>query len=295
MHDSFLTFKKQRYFWVAFALVASSLIAYLLHRPIGPPNGGSWLGYTLGTVAAVLIVWLMLLGVRKRRYASRMGSVLGWTSAHIYLGTSLIVVSLLHCGFQFGWNIHTACLILMLLVIFSGFFGVFAYLRYPQLMTQNRSGYSTEQMLVEIRQLDQESITLAAGLGADVHDAMLRSVRGTKLGGGLRQQLFPNKTTDPALQALQKALKQTTERPTGAANSTMVLMVQSLAATQSAQQKTLRYLIDLLATKRALSARLRSDVRMQAMLELWLYVHVPLSFALLATLIAHILSVFFYW
>jgi hypothetical protein len=33
----------------------------------------------------------------------------------------------------------------------------------------------------------------------------------------------------------------------------------------------------------------------QAMMEIWLYVHVPLSFALLAALIAHIVSSFFYW
>ena len=33
-----------------------------------PPNGGTWLGYTLGTIGALLIVWLMLFGIRKRRY-----------------------------------------------------------------------------------------------------------------------------------------------------------------------------------------------------------------------------------
>ena len=36
-----------------------------------------------------------------------------------------------------------------------------------------------------------------------------------------------------------------------------------------------------------------SDVK--AFLDIWLYFHVPLSFALLAALIAHIVSVFFYW
>ena len=33
----------------------------------------------------------------------------------------------------------------------------------------------------------------------------------------------------------------------------------------------------------------------KALLDIWLYVHVPLSFALLGALIAHIISVFFYW
>jgi hypothetical protein len=32
-----------------------------------------------------------------------------------------------------------------------------------------------------------------------------------------------------------------------------------------------------------------------ALMEIWLYLHVPLSFALLAALTAHIVSVLFYW
>ena len=49
MHQSFLTHARNRYLWVALFLLLGSLIAYGLHDPIGPPNGGTWLGYTLGT------------------------------------------------------------------------------------------------------------------------------------------------------------------------------------------------------------------------------------------------------
>ena len=41
--------------------------------------------------------------------------------------------------------------------------------------------------------------------------------------------------------------------------------------------------------------RIRRHVRIRARLEVWLYVHVPLTFALIAALSAHIISVFFYW
>ena len=41
--------------------------------------------------------------------------------------------------------------------------------------------------------------------------------------------------------------------------------------------------------------RIRRHVRIRALLEVWLYVHVPLTFALIAALSAHIISVFFYW
>ena len=45
--------------------------------------------------------------------------------------------------------------------------------------------------------------------------------------------------------------------------------------------------------KSALLARIRRDIRYKALMEIWLYLHVPLTFALLAALTAHIVSIFF--
>ena len=53
--------------------------------------------------------------------------------------------------------------------------------------------------------------------------------------------------------------------------------------------------IGLLKQKEAALARLRQHLKIRALLEVWLYVHVPLTFALIAALSAHIISVFFYW
>ena len=44
-----------------------------------------------------------------------------------------------------------------------------------------------------------------------------------------------------------------------------------------------------------MSEALSEDLRMQATLEIWLYVHVPLTAALLMAVAAHILTVFLYW
>jgi hypothetical protein len=53
--------------------------------------------------------------------------------------------------------------------------------------------------------------------------------------------------------------------------------------------------VSLLERKCAALTQIRHHLRIRALLEIWLYVHVPLTFALLAALAAHILSVFFYW
>ncbi|MCB1570759.1 MAG: hypothetical protein KDI72_06915, partial [Xanthomonadales bacterium] len=73
----------------------------------------------------------------------------------------------------------------MLIVIFSGFFGVYAYLRYPTLMTRNRESATRDAMLEEIQEIDQNALALADGIAPEIHAVVLRSIENTKLGGGV--------------------------------------------------------------------------------------------------------------
>lgn len=301
MHASLLTHARYRYFWIALALSFSALAAYLWHTPEGaPPNGGTWLGYTLGTIGALLIFWLTWFGVRKRRYGRGTGTAVGWLSAHVYLGTSLILIVFLHAGFQVGWNVHTLALVLMLLVIFSGFFGVYAYLRYPAMMTRNRENATRDAMLDEIVELDQNALTLADAVDPKIHAVVLRSTERTRLGGGVWAQLTARDDSDAALSSLRAAAsardKELKQKGKGEAR-TMVAMVDFLSSETSSdkQSEALRKLIDLLTRKKSLAGRVARDIQLQALMEIWLYVHVPLSIGLLAALVAHIVSVFFYW
>ena len=303
MHQSFLTHARNRYLWVALFLLLGSLIAYGLHDPIGPPNGGTWLGYTLGTIGALLIFWLMLFGIRKRTYSNRVGTLRGWLSAHVYLGTALLLIAFLHSGFQVGWNLHTLALVLMIVVIFSGFFGVYAYLRYPHLMTRNRESVTRQAMLDEIKEIDQNALALADSVDRKLHAIVLRSIEKTRLGGGVWAQLNSRDGSEQALAQLREILnarENLAEKPKEPATGempTMFAMVDFLAAGRGddKQSEALRKLLDLLSRKKALATRVARDIQFQALMEIWLYFHVPLSFALLAALTGHILVVFFYW
>lgn len=301
MHDSFLTYANKRYLWVALVLLLGSIVAYVWHDPSPHPNGGTWLGYTLGTIGALLIYWLTMFGLRKRAYASNVGSVGGWLSAHVYLGTALLLVALLHSGFQFGWNVHTLAFTLMTLVIFSGFFGVFAYLRYPALMTSNRENASRQTMLEEIASLDQQSLQLADGIDARLHAIVARSIDNTRFGGSVLEMLRTNDASEQALRQVRAALdKREKEGQAGEPKTqempTMYAMVDFLAAKATdTQAEAMRKLVDALSRKKALASRVGRDIQLQSLMELWLYVHVPLTFALLAALTAHIIIVFFYW
>jgi hypothetical protein len=57
----------------------------------------------------------------------------------------------------------------------------------------------------------------------------------------------------------------------------------------------MRRLLSLLTRKDELLQRARRDVQLKGLMDAWLYIHVPLTFGLIASLIAHVISVFFYW
>ncbi len=262
---------------VALAICVVAILGYWIHHPSGIPNGGSWLGYTYGTVGFGLIGWLSWFGVRRRRYGGQ-GPLEGWLSAHVYLGLALIVVATLHTGFRFHWNVHTLAFVLMALVIGSGIFGAYAFLRFPQQMTANRGGATLKSMSADLAALDQQCRDLA--LNFDDETAAL-VIKATEDYGGKfswAEGLFA-KATNPLEGATGAAIARLRDEVGGAGN---VLPQEVLPLVQA-------------LTKRAtIIVKMRRDWRYRAQLLLWRAVHVPLTIALLVALTIHVIAVFYY-
>ncbi|HUN51548.1 MAG TPA: hypothetical protein VMU42_10540 [Candidatus Sulfotelmatobacter sp.] len=276
MNESIVVFGRFRFLKWALVLSVLAIIAYVWHHPLVAPNGGTWLGYTLGILSFAIILWLMYFGIRKRTYGAGHVRLEAWLSAHVYLGLSLIVLATLHTGFKFGWNVHTLAYVLMWIVILSGIFGLYAYLRYPRLMTMNRRGVTLDNMLAQIAEVDRECRQVGMPLGDEINRSLLDASQHTSVGGGLIRQLSGQDPNCPTEATLRR--------------------VETLAnASQGERAAELRQLVMLLTRKVSLLQRARRDVQLTALMKVWVFVHVPLSFALLAALITHIVSVFFYW
>ena len=292
MHESILAFRKRRYLWIALIVSGLSLFAYWLHDPQEPPNGGTALGYALGTVGALLIVWLTWFGVRKRQYASTRGTVQGWLSAHVYLGLALLVIVLLHAGFQFGWNVHTLAFALMVLVIASGLYGVVIYLRYPERMSENRGGASRPELFDQLEDLDNRSRRVAESLPEEFAELVASGISRTQLGNTLWSRL---RGVDNSRIVVRKGSESKVVDNPGQEAALDWLAEQQSRATDAASAAKLGELSALLRNKRQLLRQIGEDLRLQAAMEIWLYLHVPLTAGLLMTLFVHILTVFLYW
>lgn len=270
-HEGFLRHRGFRWLKIATALSVICLAAYFLTDPKPRPGGGTWIGYTLGTIGALLIVWLSLLGIRKRAITEGRWSLKAWTSAHVYLGLSLIVVATLHTGFQLGWNVHTLAYVLMMLVIASGMFGIWAYATLPSVLSSNREQMTQGQMVDAIRALDRQLHEAAQPLTRGPSDLVLAALEEDPFAPGLWRRLsgfYPDCATQKAIEGLARL---------------------------GDQDAAIERVEKLLGRRKAQLERLRRHMRFKSMLEVWLYVHVPATTALLAALTAHIVSVFYYW
>ena len=267
-HVSFLKHRGFRWLWIALALSAVTIAGYLMIDQEPRPNGGTWYGYTLGTIGFGLILWLSLLGVRKRRINPGAWSLKAWTSAHVYLGLSLVVVGTLHTGFQIGWNVHTLAYVLMLLVIATGIYGVVVYATLPASLSANRKEMTRAQMLDALTAIDRQLEGAAQPLGRAEADLVIAALGQDTFHGGAWGRLtgsYPRCATARALSGMG-----------------------------GASDETLR-VAALLEKRRDQLAQIRGALRIRALLEVWLFVHIPLTIALIAALTAHVISVFYYW
>ena len=268
-HVSFLKHRAFRWLWIALGLSAISALGYILIDQEPRPNGGSWYGYTLGTIGLVLIVWLSLLGIRKRRISEGQWSLKAWTSAHVYLGLSLIVIGTLHTGFQIGWNVHTLAYVLMMLVILSGIWGVYAYASLPKPLSANREQMTRGDMLDELTVIDRQLDSAAQPLDRAQADLVLAALGQDVFYGGALGRLTGSY---PGCQT-----------------------AQALADIEPGSSEAAQAVSDLLSKRADQLGQIRRQLRTKALLEIWLFVHIPATIALLAALLAHVISVFYYW
>ncbi len=294
LHQSFLSIARYRYALYAALLGGTCVIAYFSAAWRAPPRGDTVLGYTLGTIAAALVLFLMSYGIRRRSFRTRAGSTKRWLSMHVYMGLCALLIASLHSGLQLGYSVHTLAFILLALVVLSGCWGVYAYLRYPTLMLRERGNVSREVLLARISACDQQALSIAAQSYPETLELVADAVRRTRFGGSVWAQLRGRDASMLMLAPIRIA---------GFArlvsNRGQQALIAQLAKLQALSQdgdtqNALHQLLRISGDKAVLVRRVQHDIRLQGLLQVWLHVHLPLSFAMLAALAVHVFSVLYY-
>jgi len=177
----------------------------------------------------------------------------------------------------------------MLIVCFSGIYGVWAYQHYPALIDRNNLSQTRGALIDQLLALDQE---IAASLtrhephiASMVQGALERTTLADRwldiLRGEDRSEvLLPGKGLVP--------------------NENMTTLVDYLIEQieQGAQGDTalnLQSLITSLGERATLISRIKEDLRLVTLTRIWLIVHIPLAFAAVFAVIIHVIAVFLYW
>jgi hypothetical protein len=295
MHQSFLSVARYRYAFYAGLLAAAATVSYIVDSWREHPSGGTVLGYILGGIGAALVLLLLSYGIRRRSFGGSAGSTRHWLSMHVYFGLCVVIVATLHSGLQFGLNIHTLAFLLLCAVVLSGCWGVYAYLRYPTLMARERGETGRDELQARLIDADRQAASLARHLGPRVNALIFDAILRTRVGGGTWAQLRGrDESMLMASPVRERGYSQLVSNVGQQALIAHLAKFQATSLDTDSHQK-LQTLLRISGERAVLVKRLQRDIQLQALLQFWLYIHIPLSFAMLAALLGHIFAVFYYW
>lgn len=111
---------------VIFAACAVAYVPYHRSQPAGP-SGGTWMGLFYGVIGTAMILLAMGLTPRKKWRTARVGRVYWWMQAHVWFGLLSFPVILFHAGFRDGlWGgwMTWALMVLFIIIEVSGIAGL---------------------------------------------------------------------------------------------------------------------------------------------------------------------------
>lgn len=154
-----IEFKKQRN-WIVFTILAAvaAIVSYcyfarkMLENGGTVPTGSTGPGLVYGTAGFLLMIFCGLLGARRAVRIWRLGRAKAWLNAHIWLGLLAFPLILCHSGFLMGHSLTLWLMILFIIVEITGIIGVMLQQYIPTIMLQMVKNESTFEQIPEVIQ-----------------------------------------------------------------------------------------------------------------------------------------------
>jgi hypothetical protein len=278
--------------------ISTAIYVPYVRDALNGPSGGSLVGLGFGIVGSIFMIFAGVLGARRKVPTWQIGRGTFWLRGHIWLGLLSFPLILFHGGFRLGGPLTTVLMILFGVVVISGIIGVLLQQVMPRLML-TRVPLETvyEQIDSIVGQLRAESDELVAAACGPLGLEAGPVVAERRAGGGAMERVGLPRSSPRAHPALLEptpesgVLRETYLRDIRPfldprAHGNGVLNHTARAATLFRELRTaLPPLLhptvgDLEATCDE-RRQLRDQKRLHHVLHGWLFVHVPLSLALL--------------
>jgi hypothetical protein len=278
----------------------ASYVLYVWSRPYGA-SGGSWPGLGYGIVGTAFMVAAALLAARKKVRTLRLGAAQTWMRAHIWLALLAVPFILFHAGFRLGGPLTTWLMALFAVVTVSGIFGVVVQQLLPSRMAVQVPRETTLGQIEHVRE----------GLAADAYEIVASRVGELPEAVQERARIAEEQRIQAARPGYWKkvAREAAAEEPAPEADrlrriylaevrpyllglsggaSTSRDALPDLRAHELDAPEEWRDVLPRLADLCEEARQLEVQRRMHRVLHDWLFVHAPLSFALLVLAAFHI-------
>ena len=287
--------------WLVFTIVATLVgaVSYRMYVAASPyvASGGSWPGLAYGILGTIAMVLAGLLAGRKKVRTWRLGPARFWMQMHIWLGILAVPLILFHAGFRLGGALTTTLMVLFAVVTLSGLFGLALQQYLPTIMTERVPLETIVGQMDHVREgLATDAYELVASIAGVIPEAAEEQARlaaeqaalQTRPGNWKAVARKPPATEPVPEAALLKDAYLREIRP--------YLLRDARTRTNPPDIRTLvvrtpeewRPKLERLAAICEESYQLAVQRRLHDVLHGWLFVHAPLSFALVVLAAFHI-------
>jgi len=290
-----------------FALMVSAIVYALLRPAPGKLVGGTALGITYGSIGFALILIAGLLGAREKVPAWRIGRLQSWMRAHLWLGLLSFPIILMHGGLVFGHGLTRVLMILFTIVIVSGVLGAALQHFLPRRMTHDLPMETTFEQIDRVcEQLVKEGEDLIAALAPPPPKAKTAAAPAAGVatsepsGGPLKPAVGLNgevavaepPSEDPHLLTLRACwdrdvLPYLQPRALGQRGPAYTQVQGALVKLRTLLPPPMHDTVSALQEICSERAQLAEQRKLHYWLHGWLFVHVPLSYALLLLAVVH--------
>ena len=306
--------------WAALAgiLAAAATVWFALAGWGKPawPSGASLPGLVFGATGGGIVLFEFLLWPRKKKRTWRVGRAQTWMRAHIWFGLLCLPVLIYHSGLRMGGSLSSVLMILLVVVVVSGIFGAIMQQFLPRRILHevgSETIYSQIPFVIEtlVKECDQ---LVAATCGPEENAAAESAENGQSEGfitiGAIRiagrvqgrvVETRPREAPVPNSEILREFFRHSVVPVLrGEPSAPHALATPGRATVVFRELRTkldpaAHSAVDLL--ENACSQRRQLDVqkRLTFWLHSWLWVHLPLSIALVVLMFVHVWAALRYW